>query len=56
MAPLLFFPFMDQWLAESWLAQYLTEKKYVFPSDIEHITVIDALLVGDVHGRLCRWV
>lgn len=26
MAPLLFFPFMAQWLAEPWLAQYLTEK------------------------------
>lgn len=54
MAPLLFFPFMDQWLAESWLAQYLTEKN-VFPSNIEHITMTDVLLIGDVHDRLCLW-
>ncbi|WP_209434891.1 hypothetical protein, partial [Aeromonas bivalvium] len=51
----LVYPFMDQWLAESWLAQYLTEKN-VFPSNIEHITMTDVLLIGDVHDRLCLWV
>ncbi|MBS4671724.1 hypothetical protein [Aeromonas hydrophila] len=55
MAPFLFLPIMNQLLAESAQSgQYLTEK-YVFPFDTEHITMLEVLLIGDVHDRLRWW-